>query len=125
MKKVLLVEDSPFMSRLYEKVFTLEKFQVVMAANGKEGLVKAKEEKPAIILLDMMMPEMNGLEVLDSLKKDSLTKAIPVVMLSNIAGDQDARIALEKGAEKYIVKSDHEPQDIVKMIREILQNPRN
>lgn len=122
MTKILLIEDSEFMIRLYEKVFTLEKFVVVVASNGLAGIAKAREEKPDLILLDMMMPQMDGLTVLTHLKASEDTKTIPVVMLSNIAGDQDADKALEKGAVKYIVKSDHEPKEVVKIVREILQH---
>lgn len=122
MSKILLIEDSEFMIRLYEKVFTLENFTVVVASNGMDGIKKAKEEKPDLILLDMMMPQMNGVTTLKYLKEAEETKNIPVVMLTNITGDQDAEKALEQGAVKYIVKSDYEPKDVVKMVREILKN---
>jgi Response regulator containing a CheY-like receiver domain and an HD-GYP domain len=70
--------------------------------------------------LDIMMPEMNGLEVLDKLKADPDTKKIPVVVLTNLAGSQDSEAALLKGAVKYIVKSEYEPKSIANMIKEIL-----
>ena len=71
-------------------------------------------------MLDVMMPKMNGLQVLERLKADPATKHIPVIMLTNLAGQQDAETALSKGAVKYIVKSEHEPKEIADMVKEII-----
>lgn len=108
------------MSRLYQKIFTFEGYSVEMAPDGAVGLEKAKSVKPNLILLDVMMPKMNGLEVLDKLEADPETKSIPVVMLTNLAGQQDAETALAKGAVKYIVKSEYEPKQVANMVKEIL-----
>lgn len=118
--KVLIVEDDPLMSRMYQKIFTFEGYEVLMAGNGEEGLEKAKKEKPTIILLDVMMPKMNGLQMLEKLKLDPDSKSIPVIMLTNLAGEKDAETALSKGAVKYIVKSEYEPKQVVDMVKEIL-----
>jgi len=120
MKTILIVEDDALISRMYQKIFVYEKYRVVLAVDGEEGLYQARTEKPTLILLDVMMPKLNGLEVLEKLKADSETKNIPVVMLTNLAGERDAEEALMKGAVKYIVKSEHDPQQVVKMIKEIL-----
>jgi CheY-like chemotaxis protein len=120
MVKVLIVEDDPLMSRMYQKIFTFEGYEVEMAGNGEEGLDKVRTVKPTIVMLDIMMPKMNGLQVLDKIKADPETKSIPVVMLTNLAGLQDAETALSKGAVKYIVKSEHEPKEIVRMVKEII-----
>ena len=120
MIKILIVEDDPLMSRMYQKIFKFEGYEVEMAGNGEEGLEKAKKEKPTLILLDVMMPKMNGLQTLEKLKLDSDTKAIPVIMLTNLAGQQDAETALAKGAVKYIVKSQYEPKQVTNMVKEIL-----
>lgn len=120
MAKVLITEDDPLMSRMYQKIFTFEGYEVVMAGNGEEGLEKAKLEKPTIILLDVMMPKMNGLQMLEKLKLDPATKSIPVIMLTNLAGEKDAENAMTKGAVKYIVKSEYEPKAVVDMVKEIL-----
>jgi len=120
MVKILIIEDDPLMSRMYQKIFKFEGYQVESAANGKEGLEKAREVKPTLILLDIMMPEMNGLEVLDKLKVDPEIKKIPVIVLTNLAGTQDAETALSKGAVKYIIKSEHDPSDVAKMIKEVI-----
>lgn len=120
MTKIIIVEDDDLISRLYEKAFSFEDYQVIVAHNGKEGLDKINQEKPTVVLLDVMMPEMNGLEVLDHLKSNEDTKKIPVIVLTNLAGEQDAETALAKGAVKYIVKSEHDPKEIVDMVKEVI-----
>lgn len=120
MLKILIVEDDPLMSRMYQKIFTFEGYDVKSAADGEEGLEKAKTEKPALILLDVMMPKMNGLELLSKLKLDPDLKTIPVIMLTNLAGEKDAETALAKGAVKYIIKSNQEPKIVADMVKEIL-----
>lgn len=118
--KILIIEDDPLISRMYEKIFRFEGIPAVMANNGEEGLEKAKAEKPTLILLDIMMPKMNGLEVLGKLKEDPETKTVPVIVLTNLAGQNDAETALAKGAVKYIIKSEHEPKEIADMVKEVL-----
>lgn len=120
MTKLLIVEDDPLMSRLYQKIFTFEKYEVVLARDGAEGLEKARSESPTLILLDVMMPKMNGLQVLEKLKADPATKKIPVIVLTNLAGEKDAETAMLKGAVKYIVKSEYDPKEVSKMVKEIL-----
>lgn len=119
-KTLLIIEDDPLMLRLYEKIFKFEKYEVHTAVNGEEGLEKARQLKPTLIILDIMMPKMNGLQVLDKLKADTDTKKIPVVVLTNLAGEKDAETALLKGAVKYIVKSDYEPKQVANMVKEII-----
>jgi len=120
MAKLLIVEDDPLMSRMYQKIFTFEKYDVELARDGQEGLDKAREVKPTLILLDVMMPKMNGLEVLKKLKADPDLKSIPVVMLTNLAGEKDAEEALAAGAVKYIIKSEYDPKTIAGMVKEVL-----
>lgn len=119
-KILLIVEDDPLMSRMYQKIFSFEKYDVATASNGEEGLEKVRELKPTVILLDVMMPKMNGLQVLEKIKTDPEIKHIPVIMLTNLAGEKDAETALMKGAVKYIVKSEHDPKQIVAMVKEII-----
>jgi CheY-like chemotaxis protein len=118
MTKILVVEDDPLMSRMYQKIFTFEGYEVHMAGDGQEGLDAARELKPTLILLDVMMPKLNGLQVLEKLKADPQTKTIPVIMLTNLAGEQDAETALSKGAIKYIIKSEHDPKEVADMVKE-------
>jgi len=120
MTKILIVEDDPLMSRMYRKIFKFEGFDVDFASDGEEGLEKIRSIKPTLVLLDIMMPKMNGLEVLDKVKLDPETRSIPIVMLTNLAGTQDAEAALTKGAVKYIIKSENEPKQVINMVKEIL-----
>ncbi len=120
--KVLLIEDDQLILRMYQKIFSFEKFDVELASDGEEGLEKARtmQPKPTIILLDVMMPKMNGIQVLEKLKQDPELKSIPVVMLSNLAGENDIETALSKGAVKYIIKSEYDPKQITDMVKEII-----
>lgn len=120
MAKILITEDDPLMSRMYQKIFTFEGYEVIMAADGQEGLDQARAAKPTMILLDVMMPKLNGLQVLEKLKADPETRTIPVVMLTNLAGQQDAEAAISKGAIKYIIKSEYEPKQVADMVKELL-----
>ena len=119
-KTILIVEDDPLMNRMYQKIFKFEQYEVHTAGDGEEGLEKARQIKPKVILLDIMMPKMNGLQVLEKLKADPDTQGIPVVMLTNLAGEKDAEAALMKGAIKYIVKSEHDPKQVTSMVKEII-----
>lgn len=121
MAKVLIIEDDPLMSRMYQKIFSFEQYEVEMANDGEEGLLKAKSSKPTVVLLDVMMPKLNGFQVLERLKLDPELKGIPVVMLTNLASEQDAQTAMLKGAVKYIVKSQYDPKEVTKMVKEIIQ----
>jgi DNA-binding response OmpR family regulator len=120
MAKILIIEDDPLMSRMYEKIFIFEKYEVETAHDGEEGLEKVRTIKPTVILLDVMMPKLNGFQLLDKIKIDPELKKIPVIMLTNLASEKDAENAMLKGAVKYIIKSDHDPKEIVKMVKEIL-----
>jgi CheY-like chemotaxis protein len=120
MAPILIVEDDPLIARMYQKIFTLEKYQVETACDGEVALEQVRKQKPALILLDVMMPKLNGLQVLEKLKSDPDTRDIPVIMLTNLASDKDAETALLKGAVKYIVKSQHDPKQVVDMVKEIL-----
>jgi len=116
-KVLLLIEDDPLMLRMYKKLFELEGYEILLASEGQEGVVKAIENKPALILLDIMMPKMDGFEVLETLKGNDNTKDIPVVVLTNLAGQQDAERALTMGAKKYIIKSEQDPKEVAKMVK--------
>lgn len=120
MPKILLVEDDPLVIRMYSSAFNFEKFDVISAANGVSGLEKVKKEKPDIVLMDVMMPEMNGMDVLEKIKSDPDTQNIPVIMLTNLSGTQDAEEAKKRGAAFYLVKSQYKPKDVVGIIKKTL-----
>ena len=108
MPKLLLIEDDSLMIRMYQRKFEYVGFELQTALNGEDGLVKVKEFMPDLVLLDIMMPKMNGLEVLKALKADpeEEIRNIPVVLLTNLGGSQDdVDKGLELGAVAYLVKS--------------------
>ena len=120
MARVLIVEDDVLVKRMYQQALQFDGFDVDLAADGKEGLDKVKERKPTLILLDIMMPKMNGLQFLEEVKGDPATKNIPVIVLTNLSGTQDVQKALELGAVKFIVKSQYKPKQVVAMVKEII-----
>jgi CheY-like chemotaxis protein len=121
-KLLFMAEDDPLMSRMYERAFRLAGDELIMAHDGEEALTMLQkvEEKPAVILLDVMMPKINGFDVLRKIKEDEKLKSIPVIMLTNLAGDSDAEKALSLGAVLYLVKSQYNPKDIVAKVKEII-----
>lgn len=116
MPKVLIVEDDNLVRTLYERLFGFEHYEVLTAANGEEGLKQALDTTPDLILLDIMLPSMDGIEVLRNLKTDDKTKNIPVVMLTNIDDDISLGAAMKLGAADYLVKSNFTPQEIVEKV---------
>jgi len=122
MSKLLIIEDDPLVARMYQKVMGFENLDVEVASNGFEGIEKAKELKPDLILCDVMMPKMNGMQVLHKIKSDPELKHIPVIMLTNLSGTQDAELALKKGATAYLVKSQFRPKDVAEKAKEYISN---
>ena len=118
-KKILLVEDDMFLSKIMEERLQDEGWEVNLAGNGEEGLQKAKSYLPDLILLDMILPKMNGFEVLEALNKDEKTKKIPVIVLSNLGQDEDIKNAKKIGAADYLVKSNFSIKAIVEKINKI------
>src|SRR3989344_2289963 len=121
MAKILIVEDDPLIARMYQRVFKFENFDVDMARDGQEGLAKRKKNIPTLVLLDIMMPKLSGIDVLKEMKDDEKLKKVPVVVLTSLSGMKDAEIAIELGAVKFIIKSDNKPTQVVKQIKEILK----
>lgn len=117
---LLLIEDDDLLVRMYQDKFTQDGYKVGVALNGEEGLTKLKEEKPDLVLLDIMMPKMNGFEFLKNIKADTDSKNIPVILLTNLSGQGDAKKGLEMGAVAYLIKSNFTPDQIVSKIKEIL-----
>jgi len=120
MTKVLLIEDDPLIYRLYQKLFSLEGFEIELAENGELGLKKLQTFHPDILLMDIMMPTMNGIEMLTQVKSDPATKDIPVIVLTNIADMNITQMALSKGAVLCIIKSQTEPAEVINSVKATL-----
>ncbi len=125
MKKIILIiEDEDLMVRMYTKLFSFEGFDVSSSTNGEHGLKKAKEEKPDLIILDIMMPKMNGLEVLEALKSNPETAKIPVVILTNLGNDETLKQSLQLGAAGYLVKSQVTNESLVDEIKQYISDTK-
>lgn len=125
MAKILIIDDDPLLLTMYEQKFRKDGYEVATALNGEEGLKKIKEEKPTLVLLDIMMPKISGFEVLEAVKKDPQIKNIPIVLLTNLArGEGDVSRGLEMGAVTYLVKSRIRPSQVVAKVKEILAATR-
>ncbi|HEX4774396.1 MAG TPA: response regulator [Candidatus Saccharimonadales bacterium] len=120
MAKILLIEDDELIRRLYENLFTLEDFEIEIAENGLTGWEMIPHFKPDIILLDIMMPTMNGLEMLEKIKADPLSSHIPVIVLTNVSDTNIAHQATEKGAVLVLIKSQTEPTDVLASVKGVL-----
>ncbi len=121
MSKVLIVEDDAIYRKVYKRKFEISGFTVELAENGEEGLAKLRSFQPDIAFIDLMMPKMDGFQLLDSVKAEPVLKAIPIVVLTNLSTMQDAEKVLQKGAVAILVKSDVEPHAIVEKAQEILR----
>jgi putative two-component system response regulator len=118
MTKILIVEDDPVMVRMYRQAFEHEGMEVTVANDGLEGLAAAKSFKPDMIVLDIMMPTMSGMQVLDALKAEPETERIPVLVFTNLSGRQDLDEVLAKGAIAAVEKAEKTPKQIVEMVRD-------
>ncbi len=119
--RILLVDDSKAILRENERVLTKAGYEVVCAEDGQSALDLARERKPDLILLDMILPKMSGPEVLEHLKKDAATADIPVVVLSSLT-EKNRQKLIEAGAEDYVEKNSLSPVPGVNLLPRILEN---
>lgn len=118
--KILIIEDDRYISKMYQLKLSLEGYEVQVAENGREGADKIKEMMPDIILLDILMPELDGFEVLKIAKSDEATKKIPVLIMSNLGQEDHIQKGMQMGAVGYIVKSQYTPSKVVEKIKETI-----
>lgn len=117
-RTILLVEDDRFLRKAAEAALRQAGFAVVTAADGEQALSVARAEPPDLILLDVIMPKLQGFEVLAALKHDARTAPIPVLMLSNLGQEQDVRRAMDGGAADYLIKANLSLQALVKRVQQ-------
>lgn len=115
--KVLIIDDEMGILKMYEAYLKTANIEVVAANSGEEGLKLATDVKPDVILLDIIMPKMNGLDVLQKLKEQETTKNIPVYLLTNLPADCSGDKATALGAAGYLVKAENEPKMVIDIIR--------
>lgn len=121
MKTILFIEDEPALQRTFEKFLVKQGFGMISALDGDIGLKLAKLKMPDLILLDLILPKINGFDVLKSLKEDEETKNIPVIVLTNLEGITDINKAIEIGATTYLVKVKYSPQEVLEKIQNALK----
>ena len=119
-ESVLLVEDDQFLRGLIVKKLEAEGLEVIQAIDGEEGLRLIRETKPALVLLDLILPGIDGFEVLKQVKSDPAIKDIPIIILSNLGQKDDIGRGLELGAKDYLIKAHFTPGEIVQKVKEIL-----
>lgn len=117
---VLLIEDDIFLAGIYQTKFELEGFHIVIARDGEEGLRFAAKDPPDIVLLDILLPKLDGFEVLAQLKAQDKTKHIPIVMLTNLGQKEDVERAMSGGAVDYLIKAHFVPSETVARVKKIL-----
>lgn len=117
MKKILLIEDEAALQKTFGDVLSAEGFRVISAIDGEIGLRLAGSEKPDLIILDLVLPKLHGLEVLKGLKENNKTKDISVIILTNMGDLENIEKALELGATTYMIKADYTLEDIVAKVK--------
>lgn len=120
MSKVLIIEDDPPYRKIYKRKFEVSGYTVEVAEDGIVGIEKMRSFMPDITFVDLMMPKMDGFQVIDTAKADPALKDIPIVVLTNLSTSDDANKVLQKGATDILVKSDTEPNAIVAKANELL-----
>ena len=119
-KKILLVEDEELIIDLLTKKLEREGYQVSIAKDGEEGLSMMKDEKPDLILLDIVMPKMGGFEVMEEMQKDEEFKKIPVIVISNSGQPVELDRAKKLGAKDWLIKTEFDPREVLdKVIKQI------
>ncbi|MFA6271807.1 MAG: response regulator [Patescibacteria group bacterium] len=124
-QKILLIEDDKMLLEMYTAKFTREGFEIATAENGSDGLKAARDTKPDMILLDIIMPKLDGFATLKEIRKDENIKDVPVILLTNLGQDQDIQKGKDLGADDYFVKANHTPTEIVEKVQELLKKKGN
>lgn len=120
MQTVLIAEDDLYIRKVYERLLDKESYQVVVASDGEEALTTIREQKPALVLLDFMMPKMDGMSVLQAMQKDPALQSIPVIILTNIANDDVITSLKAAGAKSILIKSNVDTELVIQEIRKFL-----
>jgi len=122
MKKILFIEDEAVLQKSLGSLLGEQGYEVISAIDGESGLNLAKVMKPNLILLDLILPRIHGLKILESLKADEITKDIPVIVLTNLEDNEDIEKALALGATTYLVKANYNLKDVVEKISKALED---
>ncbi len=123
MPKVLVIDDDPVIVQLLRVNFEIEGFEVVSAGDGREGVERARKERPDLVLSDIMMPRFDGLQLLRQLKDDPATRSLPVILLSAKAQNAEVQQGLDLGADDYVTKP-FDPLELIDRVNAVLARAR-
>lgn len=120
MTKIAIIEDDPVINQMYRMKFEADGFEVQLADNGRRGVAMVEEMQPDLILLDLKMPNMDGAEALENIRKHDWGKDIPVIILTNLGEEEAPKSLKNLGVHSYIVKADFTPKQVVSRVKEVL-----
>ncbi len=120
MPKIIIIDDEAMITKMYEQKCVQAGYTAFCAFNGRDGLALIARESPDLVLLDILMPRMDGLAVLEALRRAPATKALPVLLLTNLGHDDDIRHCEQLGISGYCVKSKYTPEQILEKVQAIL-----
>jgi DNA-binding response OmpR family regulator len=119
--KVLIVEDDKFLRELLVRKLKTEGLEVSVAIEGKEALKKIREEFPQLVLLDLILPGLDGFEVLKEMRKNPVMTKIPVIILSNLGQKEEVEKGMRLGANDYLIKAHFTPKEIIDKVKRLLK----
>lgn len=123
-RKVLIVEDNKDLQKIYQYAFENANYEVMLSSDGLQGINSAIDFQPDVVLLDIMMPEMNGYQFIDALNNNTSMK-IPIAIITNLNQEQERQKALNSGVDLFLTKAEYDGPDIVKKIDELLDSKNN
>jgi len=121
MKSILLVEDDPFLIDIYSKKFKESGFNFEVVQDGEKALKRIEEKKPDLLLLDIVLPGIEGWEIIRRIKNNPLLKDLKIIILSNLGQTQEVKKGLRLGAIKYLIKAHYTPSEVVKEVKKVLE----
>ncbi len=121
---ILIVEDDPVLARMYTEKFKFEGFNVIVAKDGEEGLQIALKNAIHLILLDIMLPRMSGIDMLSKLREDPRGRSLSVIVLTNLAEAEEKAKAIQLGVRDYLIKAMQTPEEVVNLVKKYLTPPQ-
>tara|TARA_Y100000310_G_scaffold301221_1_gene337492 strand:+ start:1630 stop:1995 length:366 start_codon:yes stop_codon:yes gene_type:complete len=121
MKKILIIEDDKFLRELISQKLIKEGYDIIEAVDGEKGLKSVKEDGPDLVLLDLILPGVDGFEVLAKMKEDPAISEVPVIILSNLGQKDDIEKGLKMGAVDYLIKAHFTPGEIIEKIKTVFE----
>ena len=119
--KVFIIEDDIYISDMYRIKLEADNYEVHVASDGIEGIKKLEKDIPNVILLDIVMPKIDGFSVLKMIKENNILKNVPIILLTNLSQKENIERGFELGAASYIIKAHFTPSEVVKKIKEVIE----